>query len=365
MIAVGTIGRYFGWRFISAVLMIFFGLLVLIAMVDYVEMMRRTSDMKDVSALTVAKISLYRVPYLTERVLPFTVMVAAMLCYLNLSRRLELVVARSAGLSAWQFIGPAVGLAFILGIATTAIYNPLSASLREQSARLEGELFRGTRNIHEVGSGGFWVRQRTEDGSNAVINAKSSSQQGIQLSGVSVFRFDDADHYVARIEAKSAVLHEGYWRLEEARIYAREAPTVDRDIYDLKTNLTPVQVRENFATPDTVPFWQLSAYISMAENARLAAAGYRVQYYQLLAQPFYLAAMVLLAASVSLRSFRFGGVQQMVLGGVVVGFLLYVMSKVTGDLSKAGLLPPAIAAALPPLAGGLTGLVTLLYQEDG
>jgi lipopolysaccharide export system permease protein len=364
MIAAGTLGRYFGWRFISAVVMIFIGLLLLVAMVDFVEMMRRTSDMKDVSALVVAKISLYRVPYLTERVLPFTVMVAAMFCYLNLSRRLELVVARAAGLSAWQFIGPAVGLALLLGIATTAIYNPLSASLREQSTRLEGELFRGTRSIHDLGSSGFWVRQRTEDG-NAVINAKSSSQQGIELSGVSIFRFDDSDRYQERIEAKSAVLHSGYWRLEEARIYAREAPTVDRDVYDLKTNLTAVQVRENFATPDTVPFWQLSAYINLAENAGLAAAGYRVQYYQLLAQPFYLAAMVLLAASVSLRSFRFGGVQQMVLGGVVVGFLLYVMSKVTGDLSKAGLIPPAIAAALPPLAGGLTGLVTLLYQEDG
>src|SRR5262249_25024816 len=159
--------------------------------------------------------------------------------------------------------------------------------------------------IHEVGSGGFWVRQRTEDGSNAVINAKSSSQQGIQLSGVSVFRVDDAHHYLARIEAKSAGLDPGFWGLGEGGRYGREAPTADPEGYNLKTNLTPVSVRENFATPDTVPFWQLSAYINMAENARSAAAGYRVQYYQLLAQPFYLAAMVLLAASVSLRSFRF------------------------------------------------------------
>ena len=101
---------------------------------------------------------------------------------------------------------------------------------------------------------------------------------------------------------------------------------MDRDVYDLKTNLTPTQVRESFATPDTVPFWQLADYIRLAENAGLAAAGYRLQYYQLLAQPFYLAAMVLLAASVSLRSVRFGGVREMVLGGVVVSFLLYVLS---------------------------------------
>jgi lipopolysaccharide export system permease protein len=90
-----------------------------------------------------------------------------------------------------------------------------------------------------------------------------------------------------------------------------------------------------------------------------------LQYYQLLAQPFYLAAMVLLAASVSLRFFRFGGVQKIVLGGIGAGFALYILSKVTGDLSKAGLMGPFIAAGLPPGLGAMIGLIALLYQEDG
>jgi lipopolysaccharide export system permease protein len=78
-----------------------------------------------------------------------------------------------------------------------------------------------------------------------------------------------------------------------------------------------------------------------------------------------LAAMVLLAAAFSLRFFRFGGVQKMVLGGVAAGFLLYVMSKITDDLSKAELMYPSVAAWLPVLVGGLTGFVTLLHLEDG
>ena len=251
----------------------------------------------------------------------------------------------------------------LLGAAATTLYNPLSAALREQSARLEADLFRGNRSFYELGTG-FWVRQRSDDG-QAIINAKTSRQQGLELAGVSVFRLDDADGIRDRIDAKSAVLQAGYWRLEEVRFYAEGVAPVDGTSFDLKTNLTPAQVRESFATPDTVPFWQLCSYIRLAENAGLAAAGYRLQFYQLLAQPFYLAAMVLLAAAVSLRLFRFGGVQKMVLGGIVAGFLLYVLSKVTGDLSKAGLMAPLAAAALPPLIGGLTGLITLLYQEDG
>jgi len=358
-----TLARYFGMRFLGAVAAAFAGTLVLVAMVDFIEMLRRSSHLKDVSALFVAQITIYRIPYLTERIIPFAVLVGAMSCYLNLSRRLELVVARAAGISAWQFIAPAVLIAVLIGLAETTVYNPVSAIMREESTRLEAELFRRERNFHDVTSG-FWLRQQSDKG-HAIINAKNSRQQGLELAGVTVFRLDEAGRFKDRIEAKNATLETGHWRLEDARVYDEQSAPATHAVLNVATSLTAAQVRENFATPDAVSFWQLSAYISLAENAGLAAAGYRLQLYQLLAQPFYLAAMVLLAAAVSLRLFRSGGVQKMVLGGVGAGFLLYVMSKVTGDLSKAGLMPPIVAAALPVLFGGLTGVVTLLYQEDG
>ena len=93
----GKLSRYFGWRFLSAVLAVFAGTLVLTVMIDYLELMRRSADIKDVSAFVIAKITIFRVPFITERVLPFAVLVGAMFCYLNLSRRLELAVARAAG----------------------------------------------------------------------------------------------------------------------------------------------------------------------------------------------------------------------------------------------------------------------------
>jgi lipopolysaccharide export system permease protein len=295
--------------------------------------------------------------------MPFAILIGAMSCYLNLSRRLELVVARAAGISAWQFIAPVLALAMVLGVMATTLYNPVSAALREQSVRLEAEVFGGADSYQDFGSG-FWVRQRSEDG-QAIINSKASRQQGSLLSAVSIFRYDLSGHFRDRIEAKSALLRPGFWHLEEARIYANGVPPADFRTYDVRTNLTPAQVRESFATPETVPFWQLSSYIQLAESAGLAAAAYRLQYYQLLVLPFYLGSMVLLAAAVSLRFFRFGGVQKMVLSGIGGGFLLYVLAKITGDLSKAGLMPAVVAASFPAMAAGLTGVITLLYQEDG
>jgi lipopolysaccharide export system permease protein len=105
-IFVGTLARYFGLRFLTAVLLVFAGIFALVTLVDYIEMMRRAGDIPNVSAVLVAKTSFYRVPQVVERILPFCILIGAMSCYLNLSRRLELVVARSAGLSAWQFVAP-------------------------------------------------------------------------------------------------------------------------------------------------------------------------------------------------------------------------------------------------------------------
>ena len=133
--------RYFGLRFLSAVLAVFAGTLVLTAMIDFLELMRRSGDIQDISAFFIAKITLFRVPFITERVLPFAVLVGAMFCYLNLSRRLELVVARAAGISAWQFTAPAISDRLPDRRLQTAIYNPVSAVLREKSTRLEGDLF--------------------------------------------------------------------------------------------------------------------------------------------------------------------------------------------------------------------------------
>jgi lipopolysaccharide export system permease protein len=360
----GTLSRYFGLRFLSSVVGSFVGVVALAAMIDYVELMRRGADWPNATAWLLAKISLYRVPQLTERIMPFSVLVGAMSCYLTLSRRLELVVARAAGVSAWQFVAPAMIAALLFGTLATTIYNPISAQLHERSKRLEADMLGENLSSFQANTSGFWVRQRSADGA-AIINANSSREQGAKLGGVSIYTFDDAGHFQQRIEAKSASLEDGYWQLEDARIYSGSKPLQIEDTYRLGTSLTLEQVRESFATPETVPFWQLPSYIEMADRAGLMAAGYRLQYDQLLARPFLLAAMVLLAASVSLRFFRFGGVQKMVLSGIAAGFLLFVLSKITEDMSKSELMSPLAAAWIPVIVGGLTGFVALLYQEDG
>jgi lipopolysaccharide export system permease protein len=360
----GTLSRYFGLRFLSATIAIFVGIMALTALIDYVEMVRRASDIPNASAVVIAKISLYRVPQIAERLLPFCVLIGAMSCFLNLSRRNELVVARSAGISAWQFVAPAVAMAFLFGVLATTAYNPVSAILQEQSKRLENELFGAKGTSLGVTAGTFWMGQRTDDGA-AIINAVSSRDQGLELVGVTIYRFDRSSSFLERIEARTATLDTSAWQLNDVRGYPAGGKPYEKASATLPTNLTREQVSENFATPESVPFWELPQYISTAEHVGLVAVGYRLQFQKLLAKPFLLGAMVLLAAAVSLRFFRFGGVQKMVLSGVLAGFLLYVLSKVSDDMTRAGLMHPVAAAWLGVLVAGVAGVCALLYQEDG
>src|SRR5580658_5426661 len=127
-----TLSRYFSARFLSSVMATFIGVVVLAGMIDYFELMRRGADWPKATAWILAQISMFRIPQLTEHIMPFAVLVGAMSCYLTLSRRLELVIARSAGISAWQFVAPALIVAFLFGTVATTAYNPIAAMLHER-----------------------------------------------------------------------------------------------------------------------------------------------------------------------------------------------------------------------------------------
>ncbi len=364
MMGGATLGRYFAGRFLVAAVGTFVGILLLLLLIDYIEAVRYTSRLVSPPPLMVMQMSVYRVPQALEKLMPFCILVGAMACYLALSRRLELVVARAAGVSAWQFITPALIGALVLGVLATAGYNPLSAGLRERSKQIEAELFSKAPGAGVQDAAGFWINQIEPDG-QTIINATRSLQQGERLGGLTMFRFDSNLRFRERIEAREADLEPGRWVFRDVRHFTLTGPPVDEPTLILPTSLTPLQARNSFSTPETVSFWQLPSYIQSSESSGFATAGYRLQYQKLVAQPFLLAAMVMVAASVSLRFFRFGGVQKMVLSGVGSGFLLYVLSKVTDDLSKADLMHPIAAAWLPVFVGGLTGFMALLFQEDG
>ena len=263
-----TLSRYFAYRFLVAVVGVFVGVFVLVALVDYIDLMRKAADVPNAPTGLIILMSLYRVPQIMERLFPFSVLIGAMACYLSLARRMELVIARAAGMSVWQIITPALVVALLLGAFATLVYNPVSAALLEGSKRIESRIFgQGESALHGYSSG-YWVRQRGTDG-ELILNAVQSHDQGLRLTTIVAFTFNSSGEFKERIEAESAELQRGGWLLRQARVFALNAPPQEFDTYILPTRLTREQVAESFAAPDTVGFWHLPTYIRFAEDFRL------------------------------------------------------------------------------------------------
>jgi lipopolysaccharide export system permease protein len=357
-----TLGRYMALRFAATVLATFGGVFALIFTIDLVETLRRTGDSPKATGLLMTMLSLFHTPTIAEQVLPFAVLFGAMIAFLNLSRRLELVVARAAGVSVWQFLTPPIVVALLLGVLSVAFYNPASAYLKQRADQIEAKIFGQGGQLSS--SAGLWIRQKSIDG-QAIIRAEKATEGGAALSGVTVFGFDPDGRFEERIDAASASLRRGYWQLADAKVVMPGIETQAVGAYLLATNLTAREVSQSFTAPETVPFWSLPALAAQTERAGLDAAAYRLHYQELLARPLMLVAMVLVAASFSLRFFRMGGVGFMVSGGVASGFVLYVCTKLVGDLGGAGFISPMIAGWSPAVVGCLCGVLALLHQEDG
>ena len=91
-----TMTIYLSKRFLLNLLAVFGTCIALIFLIDSVENLRRAGN-HDVGFGTVLLLSFYRLPSLTELVLPFAVLFSAMMTFLMLTKSLELVVAPVSG----------------------------------------------------------------------------------------------------------------------------------------------------------------------------------------------------------------------------------------------------------------------------
>ncbi len=363
--AVGTLARYFSLRFLIAMLTMFAVCCVLIFFVDFIEMLRRAGNYDgEVSGLLLAWMTLLRLPSFSELTLPFAVLIGTVGIFLMLSRSSELVVVRAAGVSVWQFILPAMIVAFLLGIAFVTLYNPMAAAARGEAERLYAKAFDREDTLLKTQNAGAWLREDGTDGPS-VIHARRSSNQGLELTGVTVFQYAPDQTPTEHIEARSAILKDGRWELEDAWVSESGAEPAEYQHYLLSTYLTPTQVRDAIGTEYSISFWDLPNFIEIAERAGLPATQYRVQYQLLLSRPFLLMTMVLIAATCSLRAFRFGNVQLNALGGIAAGFGFFILAEVSRNFAMAGLTSAMAAAWVPVIIAASLALTVLLYKEDG
>ncbi|MGJ8570561.1 MAG: LPS export ABC transporter permease LptG [Hoeflea sp.] len=356
-----TLSRYFFRRYMATFLIYCLGLLLVILLVDFNETSRRLSQAADYSMGLGMLVSALRVPTVLQVIIPFVVLIASIATLMQLNSKYELVVTRAAGISAWQFLAPVVMANILIGVVSVTVLNTLAAQAMRLAEEIVVERNLGSARTTDAPP---WLRQRTEDG-DTVLGARASSEGGTRLSGATFFLFDKDQRIKERLEAESAKLGDGVWELTNVKRIRGSRPVEELDSTTVRTSLKAEFIGESLTSPETVPFFELRGKIATAKSFGLPATSYEMQFHRLLALPALLAAMTLIAAMVSLKFVRFGQSLTVILGGILAGFVLYVVSELIQAFANAGTIPPIVAAWLPVLVASACGTTVLLHKEDG
>jgi len=359
-----TLSIYIARRFLASFVIVLLGLCTIIFLIDVIELMRRTSARSDVSVLMLVQMALLKLPYMAQKIVPFATLFGGMHTFWRLTRFQELVVARSAGISAWQFLMPAVGSMIVIGMLSVTVFNPLASAMLSRYERLEDKLVIGQTNLLAMSRTGLWLRQ-ADDVGQAVIHAASVTQPDLALRGVVIFVYEGSDKFINRIDAAEARLGDGEWLLTDVLLTAPGRPPQSLPTYQVKTDWTIEKIQDSFAAPETMSFWDLPGFIRLLENAGFSANRHKLYWHSLLSVPAMLAAMVLIAASFSMRASRRGGTMALIGSGVMFGFLLFFLSDIVLALGLSASIPAALAAWTPAGFSLLLGLAALLHLEDG
>jgi len=358
------ISRHFIMAFLGA-LGVIMGLIFLF---DVIELMRRTATHAEIPFSAILEMALFKLPNMVQLILPFAVMIGAMAAFWTMTRSRELVVTRSVGVSAWEILAPVLVVVLLIGVVNVTAFDPLSATLYKRYERLQDDMMlRGSASPLQVGENGLWLRE-THGEQQVVVHANAVRQEGfdLRLREVSVYVSDANEHFLYGVEAALGQLDKGFFHLTDVFILRPGHPVESAPSYDFQTQLTLAKVQDNFASPETISFWELPSFINFFESSGFSANRQKLFFQSLLSSPLLLMAMVLVAAVFSLKpNLRSGGIMIRVVGGVVSGFLFYFFSKVVYALGLSATLPVVMAAWTPPVVTGLVGLAALFHLEDG
>jgi lipopolysaccharide export system permease protein len=358
-----TLHKYLARQFLLGVGLVLALFVFLTFSIDFVDLLDRTAE-KHVPSSTILTMCAFQLPDLGLKLLPFAVLLGAVLAFVRLSRSHELLAIRAAGVSAWNLLAGPLAVSAALGAIVALLVTPFSSRMLVEFTELEAKYIHGQPSQLAVSGNGLWLRQGNA-AAQSVIHALHVANQGVQLDDVVVFLYGGNDQFMGRIDASAAALGDGIWTLHNAWVSGTDGKPRQHKTYVLPTTLTPSRIQESFASPDTLSFWTLPGFIASAQRAGFSATRYLLYFDSLLLLPAMFAAMVLVAASFSLRLARLGGLARVALWGVLSGFGVYFFSNVATALGETGILPIPLAAAAPATVAILIGLTLVFHHEDG
>lgn len=247
---------------------------------------------------------LWNSPRYLYEILPISALIGAVLGLGALASNSELVIMRSVGISLWRIVGWVMRSALILVVLSFALSEWVIPYTTEQAKSIKDH-----RSVNALGEvSGYWTRE-----GQRFIYIDYANSQG-QLRHVQVVDFDDRYHLNGVLNAdQGQFLKDGDWNLKtvsQMDILPEGNSTLLKTAQlPLSLALQPKYVHMVTIDPEDLSPSQLISFMSYMHQYSQVPKTYELAFWQKVASPFALIALVIIACS-----FIFGPLRQQSMG---------------------------------------------------
>lgn len=358
-----TLNSYMARQYALHITLFMFGILTVMALFDMLELMRRLTKTGAADFSLISFLAILKLPNNLMIIAPFAVLFAAIFTLSQLTRRQELVVMRTAGASLWQLLFPLFSVAFLYGVGLVTVINPLSAATEQRYQHYEEQYLRKEQHMISLLNQGLWLRQGTDDG-YILMHARKVQLPQWSLDDVIVIFFGNDHAFRQRLDSGHGVLRNQKWEFGPGTLSTTQAVPQKVESFSIPTDLTQQDIEESFASPETVSFWQMPAFIQMLRSTGFPVTALQIHYGALWMTPFLCAALIMVAGAVTIRPPRQGGQAKMVVVGILLGFVVFFMTNFLQALGSSGQIPVILAACAPACLTIAGGVMAMFALED-
>ncbi len=298
-------------------------------------------------------------PECLATVLPVALLLALLYTLTHQARHNEITAMRAAGMSLWRICAPYFVVGFIASLALFAL-NELAVPRSSDWADRIMQRYTPKQEAHGNRQQlGFQYGNRT-------WKFDEFRYKSAELSGAVMVTWTASDGSSRILRADRAARTSGVWVFYNATLNTMQSPLLQTNVLAMpQFEETPQQFRielriaeyQTLATRKTVvPLKDILEYMWLVPGAK--SAWLRTQMQQHLASPWTCLVVVLIAipfgAASGRRNLFFG-----VAGSIFICFVFFVLQSVSVALGYGGNFPPWLAAWLPNMAFGATGVALI------
>ncbi|MGW8227320.1 MAG: LPS export ABC transporter permease LptG [Gammaproteobacteria bacterium] len=343
--------RYIGQTVLISILSVLVVILSLFLLINFVNEFDKIGR----ADYTIWKAMMYvllKMPQNIYEIFPMAALLGTMLGLGALSKKSELVVIRTSGVSRMR-ISLAVIKSAVLLIVLVVIVGEIiapSATQYAKQTRLKALAAQLSLNTDY----GLWAR----DG-NTFIHVRSvihderlDVEHDERLVDINLYTLSDTGKLSKQLHADTAHYNGEAWILEKVTESYIDHTGIDQVVtsqQEWKTLLDPELVNIVSLEPTNLAVWKLLDYIHYLRSNGLESKQYELAMWNKLIAPFTILAMVLVAVPFMFGSQRQTSIGLQVVLGFIVGVTFYIANRLAGEIGLVYDFRPVISASLPTL----------------